>query len=148
MKKVFFALIASCFLSTNIFAQASATPAEQKEENPNGAVITFEKLIHDFGTIPLKGNAEFEFKFTNTGNEPLIIQNCASSCTCTVPVCPREKPVRPGEQGSITVKYTTTNVPGAFNRQFTVTTNAKNSPSRLTLRGEIDTVEAVETSAN
>ena len=139
-------MIACCFLTASSFAQEPQKADNQKEENPNAAVITFEKMIHDFGTIPLRGEAIYEFTFTNTGKEPLIIQNCSASCSCTVPSCPRERPVRPGEQGTIKVQYTTTNSPGSFNRQFTITSNAKNSPTRLTIRGEI--AKAEETATN
>jgi len=136
MKKVFLIMIACCFFAANSFGQEAAK-APVKEENPNAPELTFDKTVHDFGIIPLKGDAEYEFTFTNTGKEPLIIQNCQASCTCTVPACPRDKPFLPGEKGSIKVKYTTTHLPGPFNRQFTVFSNAKNSPVRVTIRGEI-----------
>ena len=133
MKRVFFITIACCFFIAKSIGQQ--TPA--KENNPNAPEITFEETVHDFGTIPLKGEAECEFIFTNTGKEPLIIQNCQSTCGCTVPTCPKDKPVKPGEKGTIKVKYTTTNVPVPFNKQFMVYSNAKNSPVTVTIKGEI-----------
>ena len=132
MKRIFFILIVCCFFVTTGFAQEAA-----KKDNPNAPEITFEETVHDFGIIPQKGLAECEFIFTNTGKEPLIIQNCQSSCGCTVPTCPKDKPIKPGEKGVIKVKYTTTHSPGGFNRQFTVYSNAKNSPVRVTIKGEI-----------
>ena len=124
-------MFACCFFAANSFGQ------EPKQDNPNSPEITFGELIHDFGTIPFKGVAECEFTFTNTGKEPLIIQNCQASCGCTVPTCPKDKPVKPGEKGTIKVKYTTTNVPGPFTKSFTVISNAKNSTVSVTIKGEI-----------
>jgi hypothetical protein len=125
-------MIACCLFAAKGYGQEPA-----KDENPNAPEITFTETVHDFGTIPLNGEAEYEFTFTNTGKEPLIIQRCNAGCSCTVPACPTDKPVKPGEKGTIKVKYTTTQVPGAFNKQFTVTSNAKNSIVRLTIKGVI-----------
>ena len=132
MKKVFLLTIACCFFVAKGFGQEPV-----KTDNPNAPEITFEEIVHDFGTLPFKGVAECEFTFTNTGKEPLIIQSCPSTCGCTVPTCPSDKPIKPGEKGTIKVKYNTTNIPGAFTKQFTVMSNAKNSPVRVTIKGEI-----------
>ena len=132
MKRVVLITIACCF-----FVAKSIGQTPEKVSNPNAAEITFTETTHDFGTIPFKGEAECEFIFTNTGKEPLIIQNCQSTCGCTVPTCPKEKPIKPGEKGTIKVKYTTTHVPGGFTKSFTVYSNAKNSPVSVTIKGEI-----------
>jgi len=132
MKRVVLITIVSCF-----FVAKSIGQTPEKETNPNAPEITFEETVHNFGTIPFKGEAECEFTFTNTGKEPLIIQNCQSTCGCTVPTCPKEKPFKPGEKGTIKVKYTTTHVPGSFSKSFTVHSNAKNSPVSVTIKGEI-----------
>ena len=133
MKKVFLLMVACCFLAVNGYSQN--TP---KEDNPNAPEITFEETVHDFGKLQFKGQAECEFTFTNTGKEPLIIQNCPSTCGCTVPTCPKDKPVKPGEKATIKVKFNNTHIPGPFNKQFTVYCNAKNSPVKITIKGEIE----------
>ena len=46
----------------------------QEVKTENGPEIEFEKLVHDYGDVPYNGNGECEFRFTNTGNEPLLIQ--------------------------------------------------------------------------
>ena len=132
MKKVFLLMISSCFFAAQGFGQEP-----EKKDNPNGPEITFEKTVHDFGTLPFKGLAECEFTFTNTGTEPLVIQNCVSGCGCTAPTCPKDKPIKPGEKGTIKVKYLNTNIPQPFNRSFTVISNAKNSSVSLTIKGDI-----------
>jgi hypothetical protein len=130
MKRVLFIVIACCFFSVKGYSQ-------EPTENPNAPEITFEETVHDFGTILQNGVAEFEFKFTNTGKEPLKIQSCSASCGCTTPTCPTEKSIMPGEKGTVKVRYGNTHVVAPFNKQVTVTTNAKNSVVRLTIKGEI-----------
>ncbi len=132
MKKVFLMLVACCWFATQGFSQDAP-----KQDNPNAPEITFEETVHDFGTIPFKGPAECEFTFINTGKDPLIIQACPSTCGCTVPTCPKDKPIKSGEKATIKVKFNNTHIPGPFSKQFTVHSNAKNSPIRITIKGEI-----------
>ena len=91
--------------------------------------ISFEKEIHDFGTFEQNGNGTYEFKFTNSGDAPLIISNSKGSCGCTVPVWPKE-PIAPGESNVIKVKYDTKRI-GAFNKSITITSNAKNDATKV-----------------
>jgi hypothetical protein len=105
-------------------------------DNGNGPEIEFEKLIHDYGEVPYGGNGECEFRFTNTGNEPLILQKPKSSCGCTVPTWPKE-PILPGESEVIKVTYKTTKV-GQINKTITVTSNALvNSTVVLRIKGKV-----------
>src|SRR5262249_50872310 len=67
-------------------AAAQANPAAN---NPNAPEITFETDLHDYGTIKQGADGGCEFKFTNTGKEPLIISNAVGSCGCTVPTWPK-----------------------------------------------------------
>ena len=101
-----------------------------------GPEIEFEKLVHDYGDVPFNGNGECEFRFTNTGNEPLLIQKPKSSCGCTIPSWPNE-PILPGESDVIKVTYRT-NRAGNINKTVTVTSNAlKNSTVVLRIKGRV-----------
>ena len=95
----------------------------------SGATIKFEKLVHDYGELIAGDPAEVEFKFTNTGNEPLLLSNVRSTCGCTVPTWPHE-PILPGKSAVIKVKYDSNRV-GAINKQITVESNASNGPIYL-----------------
>ncbi len=132
MKKVFL-LIAVVGMA---IAQGFSKDAKDEQQpNPNAPVITFDQTTFDFGTIPYNGNGECEFVFTNTGKEPLIIQNCPSTCGCTVPTCPKNKPIKPGDKEVIKVKYNNTNIPGSFTKFFTVYSNATESQVTITIKG-------------
>ena len=115
---------------------AGVAKAQDKNTNQLGPKIQFEKLEHNYGDVPYNGNGECEFRFTNTGNEPLLIQKPRSSCGCTIPTWPNE-PILPGESEVIKVTYKT-NRPGVINKTVTVTSNAiKNSTVVLRIKGTV-----------
>ena len=86
------------------FVMLSCTSPETKNSIIDGSEITFEKKVHDFGTITEGEVVEHTFKFTNTGDTDLIISNASASCGCTIPDWPKE-PILPGENGEIKVKF-------------------------------------------
>ena len=98
-------------------------------------VISFENATHDYGTILLNGDGGCEFKFTNPGKTPLVLNNVQASCGCTVPEWTRE-PVQPGATGTIKVRYNTA-IQGAFQKSITVYSNAKNNPVVLIIKGTV-----------
>ena len=123
------------FLLGIVLLMAGAAKA-QIAEVQNGPEISFEKTVHDYGNVPYNGNGECEFRFTNTGNEPLLVQKPKSSCGCTIPSWPKE-PILPGESEVIKVTYKT-NRPGIINKTVTVTSNAtKNSTVVLRIKGTV-----------
>ena len=109
--------------------------AQETAQNPNAPEITFEKTVHDYGTIPYNGDGKCQFKFTNTGKEPLILSRPKSSCGCTVPTWPKQ-PILPGKSESIKVTYTTNRV-GPFNKTVTIYSNASNNPIKLQIKGKV-----------
>jgi len=114
------------------------TVASQAQE------ISFEKEIHDFGTFEQHGNGTYEFKFTNTGDAPLIISNSKGSCGCTVPVWPKE-PIAPGASHVIKVKYDTKRI-GAFNKSVTISSNANTDATKvIRIKGKVLAAETLET---
>lgn len=123
----------------------SLSAQNTKETAPTGGPeITFEKTVHDYGTMKQYGNATTEFKFTNTGNEPLYISNAKGSCGCTVPSWPRE-PIKPGESNVIKVKYDSKRV-GPINKSVTITSNATNAPTKvLRIKGMIEAAPKEQT---
>ena len=128
MKKVIYLLGIMLLMAGAVKAQDSKAAI--------GPEIEFEKVVHDYGDVPFNGNGECEFRFTNTGNEPLLIQKPKSSCGCTIPSWPNE-PILPGESEVIKVTYRT-NRAGAINKTVTVTSNAlKNSTVVLRIKGRV-----------
>lgn len=118
------------------FAGIAQTPEGGTPPNPNAPEITFETTVLDYGTIEHNSNGDRVFKFKNTGKEPLIISGANGSCGCTVPTAPTNQLFKPGESGEIKVHYATDRV-GAFEKTVTVTSNAKNSPTIVRIKGVV-----------
>jgi hypothetical protein len=103
--------------------------------------MAFDKVVegivtHDFGSIVYGANGTVDFTFTNKGKRDLIINKVESSCGCATPSWTKE-PVKPGQTGTITVKYDT-KLAGPFNKTIAVYSNANNSPARLVIRGKVN----------
>ena len=121
-------------ISTILFALFSYAKA-QNSLTETAPVMTFDKTIHDYGTIKKGADGSYEFVFKNTGKEPLILSKPRSNCGCTVPDWPQE-PIMPGQTNKITVTYNTQLV-GPINKQVTVISNAVNSPIVLQIKGTV-----------
>lgn len=125
--KVLAFLLSVVIISSSIFCNA-----QQKR-----ATASFTDESHDFAKInEADGDATFQFTFTNTGGEPLILKNVTASCGCTTPSYSRE-PVLPGAKGFITVTYHPQNRPGHFSKTITVTSNGDPETQQLNISGEV-----------
>jgi hypothetical protein len=127
------AFVAANAQSTTI--TPAVTPAATTVDNPNAPDIKFETELVDYGTIEHNADGNREFKFKNTGKEPLIITNCQGSCGCTVPTWPKE-PIKPGGTAAIKVHYATDRV-GAFEKTVTVNSNAKTPVKVIKIKGVV-----------
>ena len=108
---------------------------EKKSDKSNASQLTFEKTTHDFGSISNGANGTYEFVFTNTGKEPLIITNAKGSCGCTVPEWPKQ-PIPPSASDVIKVKYDTKRT-GKFQKSITISSNAETSTTVIFIKGEV-----------
>lgn len=145
MKKVLltFGIVACTMLGVN--AQGTTAETAVKVVNPNAPVMTFESEVVDYGTIEQGADGVREFKFTNTGKEPLIISNSRGSCGCTVPTWPKE-PIKPGESSVIKVKYDTKRL-GPINKSVTITSNAVQGTMVVRIKGKIEAAKTMPVKA-
>jgi len=111
-------------------SEATKTPA-----GPPTA-IKFEETEHDFGKINQETENKKSFKFTNTGTEPLIIQNAVGSCGCTVPTYPKE-PIAPGKTGTIEVVYKPGQQKGSQQKTVTITANTEPMTTMLFIKADV-----------
>jgi len=102
----------------------TTTAAPVTEQKPDGPlpVMEFEKMEHDFGSVPEGQKVSYTYKLKNTGSAPLIIQSAQPSCGCTVPDWTRE-PIPVGGTGFVKAEFDTKNKAGANNKSITVTAN-------------------------
>lgn len=117
----------------------TAAPAPTKQTSPATSLtvenMVFEHEVHDFGTLAEGPSAEYEFKFKNTGKEPINLQSVNASCGCTTPSWSKE-PVLPGKTGTIKAAYNTDKRPGGFTKSITVVSNA--GTKVLTIKGNVE----------
>jgi len=111
---------------------------EEGESNPDGKypVFKFEETSYDFGTVNEGDMVNHVFKFTNTGEAPLVIKNATASCGCTVPSWPKE-PIAPGENGEIEVNFNSKGKTNRQNKTISITANTESSITRLTIKGMV-----------
>lgn len=107
----------------------SATGNENGEKMP---AIAFQKMTHDFGRLIMGEKVSYAFKFTNTGSADLMITNVSTSCGCTVPTY-TNKPIKPGDQGILTVSFDSSNRKGFQNKTITVVTNTQPNTTVLSI---------------
>jgi hypothetical protein len=129
MKK-FLLSLSTFLLAVGAFAQTQ-DEAAVKTSNAN---LAFETTSHSFGNIIEGQIATYEFKFTNTGTEPLELTNVRASCGCTTPKWPREL-IQPGQTSVVRAEYNSSGRPGTFNKNIFVTSNA--GQSTLTISGNV-----------
>ena len=132
------------FFSSILFAFScddNANKKETKSENSSSSsmtsssespVMSFDKTLHDFGTIQEGETVETIFTFTNSGKSDLIIVDARGSSGCTVPEYPKNTPIPPGESGKIRVSFDSSNKPNM--QQKTVTISANTDSGRETIR--------------
>lgn len=117
MKKL---LLLPLFLLGSMTVSKAQAPVTSGLETKNGPVMTFDVLEYNYGTIKQGESVTHEFKFKNTGREPLIINNAVGSCGCTVPDYPKE-PIKPNGTGTIKVTFNSAGKMGAQDKTVTLT---------------------------
>ena len=104
---VFTLVFTSC--GDDPFSKVKSENVEQAAARDNSPskfpIMTFDKKVHDFGTIMDGQPQETVFSYTNTGEAPLVITEIKSTCGCTVPQDWSRAPLLPGESSQFTVKF-------------------------------------------
>lgn len=100
------------------------------------AEMKFVKEIHDFGASQ-KGNLlTYEFTFTNSGDEDLVIEKIESDCVCfTYEISSMN--LKPGESATIKVKLDTAAQSGLTVRKLTIYSNIKNKTKQISVTTEV-----------
>ena len=94
----------------------------------------------DFGNIAKGASQEHVFKFTNTGEGPLVITNATSTCGCTVPTYPKNETIAPGESGEMLVKFNGSGQ-GQVTKTVTVTANTENGSEQIRIKAFVEAGE-------
>ncbi|MCC6723500.1 MAG: DUF1573 domain-containing protein [Saprospiraceae bacterium] len=91
---------------------------------------------HDFGDIPQGKPVNYLFKFKNTGDAPLQIENVRFTCSCTATEW-TENPVLPGKEGSVNVTFDARKL-GYFSKKITVFFMHQRKAEKLHIEGFVE----------
>ena len=150
MKKI---ILYSLVISMGIFTSCKETNASLKvdktkleeakkrdvEITKGAAVISFDKTEYDFGTVTDGEVIQTTFTLKNVGKSPLVITDAKTTCGCTVPTWPKNKPVMPGESTEIEVKFNTSGKGGGRQvKTVTLLTNTAIGREILKVKGIVN----------
>lgn len=133
MKKITLALMI-CIASFSLMSFTKPTNVLTVYNN-TALKVTWAKESHDFGEIPQGKPVSVEFTFTNSGDEPLLIADVATSCGCTASDYTKE-PIAPGKTSKIKVIYNAAN-PGNFTKTITVNFQDASLKKVLNIKGTV-----------
>ncbi len=125
---------------TNSIIPEKTTPPKQMTPSIDRAKtsVSFAESSHSFGEIIQDSKHTYVFSFTNTGNEPLVIENAKGSCGCTVPTYPKQ-PIAPGKTGKIEVVYSPGKQQGEQNKTVSITANTEPNITTLNISATVNT---------
>ncbi len=116
----------------------SCTPKAQKT-NVQGPAITFQTIYYDFGKVRKGNMVTYQYKFTNTGTDKLIITSVHPTCGCTAALASSQE-ILPGGGGIITAQFNSSDYMGPVTKTIIVATNDPSKPTiTLTISGEVVT---------
>ena len=112
-----FSILLTCII-------AGQTRAQEKTSK-----ITFQETKHDFGKVKEGVELTHVYKFTNDGEESLVIKKVQASCGCTGASIGDKIEFKQGEEGEIKVSFSTKGRSGVQNKTVMVQSNDPQNPS-------------------
>ena len=124
-------------LLTIILAFGLSTAQAQEELN---SAMVFETYEWDFGQInEADGVVQHTFRFMNISNNPIQIDNIATSCGCTT-VLYSTQPVAGGEYGELTVSFDPSRTEGRVLREVEVFTKDRRNYASLMISADVNPI--------
>ncbi len=131
-------IVAGCDIRNQDKPKKSAT--DQSHQMPevklDPTTVQVIDTVYNFNKVKEGEIVEYNYRFKNTGDKPLVISDTHASCGCTVPEKP-DHPIAPGEIGFIKVKFNSDRRPGEAHKTITVTSNANPEFPVLELKGTV-----------
>ena len=141
--------IVALFIASSSFAQNKEIKTETAKPSPVAATevkapaapiqsaIKWDQEIHDFGDIEKGKPVTYEFSFTNTTKETVLITNVRPACGCTAANYTKT-PIKPGEKGMVAATFNAASG-GIFQKSVTITTteNGAEAVKTLSFKGKV-----------
>jgi len=129
-------LLAAC-MSHNGSETASSSQLSKTALNAGGqALMVFDTLEHDFGTIIEGERLMCYFPYRNNGEGQLLLTSVKASCGCTIPNWNRE-PLAPGKSEELKVLFDASGRKGKQHKQITVHSNSGTEAVYLTIKANV-----------
>lgn len=134
-------LAAGAFTACKMDDKKSSEPIKDYTRSADSLAVTtiqwLDTTSQDLGKINEGEIIEVAYRFKNTGSKPLVIEDVAAGCGCTVPEKP-EKPFAPGEDGVIKAKFNSEGRQGTQNKYVNVKANTAEQTYTLTFKVEVN----------
>lgn len=132
MKKM--RVLAFIAMSISTYAFMSFTTFDKIRASASNTIkVSWAKETYNFGEIPQGKPVYVDFKFTNEGDEPIIVAEVNTSCGCTASDYSKE-PIAPGKSSTIKVSYNAAAI-GTFTKSITVNFQDPSIKKVLTIKG-------------
>lgn len=129
------------FNAVALFLLSGVCFAQENQPTLDGPQMTWESTSFDFGDIKQGDRVEHTFKFSNSGNTPLIITNVEVTCGCTTPKGWPRDPIAPGSKGEITIAFNSAGKYGRQNKVVKIISNSVNAQNQLIFTANVLTKE-------
>lgn len=98
--------------------------------------LKFKDLKKNFGFVKKGEVVIIEFEFVNSGNQPAIITEVKSECSCTTVEFPKQ-PIAPSQSEKIIVRFDTKTVYDRQDRIVEIISNSKNANQKIRFKGVV-----------
>jgi len=105
---------------------------------PKTTTVIFEQTEWNFGKIEESdGKVSHSFKYSNSGDTPLLFYSVNSSCGCTTPTY-RKEPLMPGQSADFVVTYDPAGRPGRFEKYVVIQGNMEGGNTVIKIKGVVE----------
>ncbi len=112
-------------------------PPMTAEELSKAPVLSFDKVVQDFGPISQGSQARASIIFTNTGKDELNIRAIQPNCSCVKAFIDREN-IKPGESGLLNLVFDTSGRVGYEQKAVAIFSNDPGAPTQvITVKGTV-----------
>jgi Protein of unknown function (DUF1573) len=99
----------------------------------DGAEFSFKDRSHKFPDTADGILLKHDYLFTNSGDEPLVIEDYSVACSCTKITFPKEA-ILPHQTGLIHLSFDTNGKYGFQSRKVSISSNASKKPTVLNFK--------------
>jgi hypothetical protein len=138
MNKSLIAIVLLFFVATSCQLEDTTSSDGVTPENfDKPTVMTFDEPEHNFGSLDKNGTLVHSFKFTNTGNAPLVLFDVKPSCGCTALKGWPKEAILPGGSSEIAIEMNPKVASPKVTKTISIIANTEPSLTVLKLIGEV-----------